>query len=77
MNRQERKYYLALCKRAGLDASEITDHPEHGLCISPSGLRKLAAIAPNPAPAYYLLAWLAQQRRREFHIVDNEQKHRS
>jgi hypothetical protein len=32
---------------AGLTTSEIRCHPEHGLLISLSGIRKLSAMAPD------------------------------
>jgi len=68
---QERVGFLAIAAAAGLDASELRDLPEHGLCVSESGLRKLVAIAPNPGPGQYLLEQLVQQRRRELHVADN------
>jgi hypothetical protein len=68
----ERLGVLAVCAQAGVDPGEIKDHPEHGLCVSENGLRKLAAIAPNPGPARYVLEQIVQQRRRELRVVDDE-----
>jgi hypothetical protein len=70
---EERFGLLAVCAEAGLDPSEVRDHPEHGLCVSETGLRKLAAIAPKPGPAQYLLAQLSQQRRRQLRVVDDDE----
>ena len=72
MNRQERRQLKRIFARAGLTADEIMDHPEHGLLVNASGLRKLAAIAPNPGPARVILEWVAQERRKQFRIVDAE-----
>ena len=44
----------AMCKSAGVLDSEMHDHPALGLCLSPSGIRKLATIAPNKQAADYL-----------------------
>jgi hypothetical protein len=51
---------LKLAKAAGLTKSEMHDHPEHGLMISLSGVRKLAAMAPDAKGKPEFIAWLNQ-----------------
>jgi hypothetical protein len=43
---------------AGLTAEEIRPHPEHGNLVSLSGVRKLAALAPDTALKMSFMAWL-------------------
>lgn len=47
----ERREMLALCQRAGIEPDEMMDDPEHGLVLSPSGVRKLCALAPDQEKA--------------------------
>ena len=49
-----------LCRIAGLDASEVRDEPGIGLTISPAGIRKLAALAPDRAEARRFVEWSRQ-----------------
>jgi hypothetical protein len=42
---------IAILNRAGLDPNEWQDHPQHGLIISLSGLKKIARFAPDKANA--------------------------
>jgi hypothetical protein len=65
----EKADMLAVCARADIEASEITDHPEHGICVSAAAVRKLAAIAENQPAAKYLLAQITQMQRRQLHVV--------
>lgn len=44
-----------LCESAGLADSEMHYDPKLGLLISPSGVRKLAKVAPNQEAAQKLL----------------------
>jgi hypothetical protein len=58
MNEAEREHILGLCRQAGVTPGSMWDHPEHGLCVSLSGVRKLAVIAPDQSAAYALLRQL-------------------
>jgi hypothetical protein len=46
---------------AGLTEAEIRRHPEHGHLIGVSGVRKLAARAPDTAAKMEFMAWLANE----------------
>jgi hypothetical protein len=43
-----------LALAAGVTEDEMQDHPEHGLTISLTGLRKLAAAMPDTAQKWSL-----------------------
>ena len=58
MNEAEREHILGLCRQAGVTSDEMWDHPEHGICVSLAGVRKLAVIAPDQKAAYALLKQL-------------------
>lgn len=51
MNDDERKALLRQCTLAGVTKDEMHEDPEHGLCVSLSGVRKLARLAPDKAQA--------------------------
>ena len=55
MNDAEREGVLGLCRQAGVLPEEMWDDPIHGICVSISGVRKLAVIAPDQRAAYALL----------------------
>ena len=55
MNDAEREGVLGLCRQAGVLPEEMWDDPVHGICVSISGVRKLAVIAPDQKAAYALL----------------------
>ena len=55
MSGAEREGILRLCQQAGVLPSEMHDDPVHGLCVSPSGVRKLAVLAPDQEKASALL----------------------
>jgi hypothetical protein len=46
---------------AGLTEAEIRPHPVHGVLLSLSGVRKLAARAPDTALKMSFMAWLADE----------------
>ncbi len=58
MSDTEREGMLSLCRQAGVLSSEMWDDPVHGICVSISGVRKLAVIAPDQRAAYALLQQL-------------------
>ena len=58
MNDAEREGVLGLCRQAGVMPDEMWDHPEHGICVSLTGVRKLAVLAPDQKAAYALLKQL-------------------
>jgi hypothetical protein len=39
----------------------MRDHPEHGLLITLSGVRKLAAMAPDTMQKLEFMAWFKQR----------------
>lgn len=47
----ERDILLAKCREAGVLPEEMFDHPTEGLCITLTGIRKLARLAPDKAKA--------------------------
>jgi hypothetical protein len=51
----------SLAKAAGVTASELHHHPEHGRLISLSGLRKLAEMAPDTKQKLEFVAWIKPQ----------------
>ena len=57
----ERDGILDLCHQAGVLPSEMHEDPIHGWCVSGSGLRKLAALAPDQARAQALLEQVEQR----------------
>jgi hypothetical protein len=54
---------IALAEAAGVLPHEMRADPEHGLLVSPSGARKLAAIAPDRYAAATFNAQLARRMR--------------
>lgn len=58
-----------LCMLAGLDATEMLDHPEHGVLISPSGARKLSLIAPDQRRAQDFRDFIAEVVRSQLSVV--------
>ena len=58
MSDAEREGILGLCRQAGVAPDEMWDDPVHGICVSLSGVRKLAVIAPDQEAAYALLRQL-------------------
>ena len=40
---------IAVCRAAGVTDDEMRDDPQHGLLLSASGVRKLAATGPDNA----------------------------
>jgi hypothetical protein len=55
-----------LALAAGVTEDEMQDHPEHGLTISLTGLRKLAAAMPDTAKKMEFLVLI----QREFGTPD-------
>lgn len=45
----ERQAILAIALRAGVLPSEMREDPVHGLCISLSGVEKMARVTPDTA----------------------------
>lgn len=43
----QRSFLLAKCKAAGVLPSEMFEHPTQGLCVTLSGVRKIAGQAPD------------------------------
>lgn len=61
-----------LCQLAGITADEISIHPEYGLMVSASGVRKLTRLAPNPARAQAVRDFVADIQRSSFRVVDSK-----
>lgn len=51
---------LAACLAAGVTPGEIIVHPEYGLCLSASAVRKLCSVAPNQEAARELRQFVAR-----------------
>lgn len=58
MNDRERRFSIQQCRDAGLTDDEMFEHPTEGLCISASGVRKLARLAPDKARAVRVIEQL-------------------
>jgi hypothetical protein len=65
----------ALCAVAGIGADEIRHDPTHGICLTLSAVRKLAALSPNQQAAAALVRecsdTAARMRRRAFKVVQS------
>jgi hypothetical protein len=57
------------CLCAGLSADEIRADPQHGLLISASGARKLAALASDPERAQVVRDQVADAVRRTLRVL--------
>ena len=50
-DKDQRAAILRLAESAGVTKDEMFDHPIDGLCISLSGVRKMALFAPDKSKA--------------------------
>lgn len=69
MGAKETRYYRELCRRAGVLPSEMHEDPKLGLCLSPSGIRKLAALAPDQTKVAPVMDDVARAVRGTFKVV--------
>ena len=63
------KWLRKLCARAGVTANEMRQHPEHGLMLTASAVRKLAEAAPDQDAAKEVLNMMAQMQRSALRVV--------
>jgi hypothetical protein len=60
-----------LCELAGITADEKSVHPEYGILLSPSGVRKLTRLAPDQKRAQAVRDFVADIQRSYFRVVDS------